>query len=54
MNGHPCPLCRSTLEPVFVHGHYQCATCKQNIIPCCNGDMADDPSCSSITKTQND
>ena len=32
-----CPYCRSTLPPVWVHGHAQCAACKINIEPCCGG-----------------
>lgn len=42
-----CPMCGSTVPPVFVHGHVQCATCTVNIDPCCGGappvsDAADD------------
>ncbi|MCX6392391.1 MAG: hypothetical protein NTX95_07860 [Actinobacteria bacterium] len=33
----PCPMCGSTAQPVYVHGHSQCATCKINIDPCCGG-----------------
>lgn len=33
----PCPMCGSTEQPVYVHGHSQCATCKINIDPCCGG-----------------
>ena len=33
----PCPYCRSTLPPVWVHGHAQCVACKINIDPCCGG-----------------
>ena len=33
----PCPYCRSTLRPVWVHGHAQCVACKINIDPCCAG-----------------
>ena len=32
-----CPMCGSTAEPVYVHGHSQCATCGINIDPCCGG-----------------
>ena len=30
-------MCGSTEQPVYVHGHSQCATCKINIDPCCGG-----------------
>jgi len=33
----PCPMCGSTEQPIYVHGHSQCATCKINIDPCCGG-----------------
>lgn len=33
----PCPFCGQFAGYVFVHGHYQCANCGQNVIPCCEG-----------------
>jgi hypothetical protein len=30
-------MCGSTAQPVYVHGHSQCASCKINIDPCCGG-----------------
>lgn len=33
----PCPFCGQLAGYVFVHGHYQCASCGQNVIPCCDG-----------------
>lgn len=35
-----CPYCGSTKGFVYVHGHYQCNTCKQNVMPCCGGEQA--------------
>ena len=35
-----CVFCNSRVEYIFVHGHYQCPVCKQNAIPCCNGEQA--------------
>lgn len=32
-----CNYCNSAQNPMFVHGHYQCAQCKNNIYPCCQG-----------------
>jgi len=33
----PCPFCASVRGQVFVHGHYQCVDCGQNVTPCCEG-----------------
>jgi len=33
-----CNYCGYIGVPVFVHGHYQCAKCGVNSIPCCNGE----------------
>lgn len=33
-----CPVCLSKKGTIFVHGHYQCLECKQNIYPCCSGE----------------
>ena len=34
-----CPRCHSTIQPVVVHGHYQCPICKSNIDDCCQGEV---------------
>jgi hypothetical protein len=28
---------------VFVHSHYQCPRCKNNIAPCCEGEIYEEP-----------
>ncbi|MFM8642449.1 MAG: hypothetical protein ACKOV8_10090 [Phycisphaerales bacterium] len=33
-----CPFCGHPLRVVQVHGHGQCATCRTNVQPCCDGD----------------
>ncbi|MEO6541315.1 MAG: hypothetical protein ABIN74_10005 [Ferruginibacter sp.] len=33
-----CLFCGSMVQLVFVHGHYQCPSCKTNALPCCDGD----------------
>lgn len=38
----PCPFCGTIAQPVYIHGHYQCVTCKTNIDPCCGGEQACD------------
>jgi hypothetical protein len=30
-----CPYCQSTVELVWIHGHYQCPVCKNIIVGCC-------------------
>ena len=32
-----CDHCGNGLKAVHVHGHIQCASCKTNINPCCDG-----------------
>lgn len=34
-----CPYCGSTKGFVYVHGHYQCQVCSQNVMPCCGGEQ---------------
>ena len=34
----PCPHC-GCLNTVYVHGHEQCVQCKNNIAPCCDGEI---------------
>jgi len=33
----PCPRCGARVPRVFVHGHYQCQSCRSNIDDCCGG-----------------
>gem|GEM_PF-4764551 len=33
-----CGYCGYFGEMVFVHSHYQCPRCKNNIAPCCEGE----------------
>ena len=38
------PRCLNCGQPeniVWVHGHGQCAHCKMNVAPCCDGDTYD-------------
>ena len=35
-----CPRCQSSISPVEVHGHIQCATCKLVISECCQGETS--------------
>jgi|UPI00012C85A7 hypothetical protein len=34
-----CPRCHAIIQPVVVHGHYQCQICKSNIDDCCSGEI---------------
>jgi hypothetical protein len=36
-----CGYCGFSGEMVFVHSHYQCPFCHNNIMPCCEGEFAD-------------
>jgi len=38
-----CGYCGFHGAMVFVHSHYQCPVCHNNIMPCCEGEFADDP-----------
>ena len=39
---HPrCPNCGQPENIVWVHGHGQCAYCKMNTAPCCDGETCD-------------
>jgi hypothetical protein len=38
-----CGYCGFHGPMVFVHSHYQCPVCHNNIMPCCEGEFADDP-----------
>ena len=33
-----CLFCGNPVQLIYVHGHYQCAVCKTNALPCCDGD----------------
>lgn len=35
-----CPRCRTSMPPVNVHGHTQCAVCHLVIEECCQGETA--------------
>jgi hypothetical protein len=35
-----CMVCGQIAEMIWVHGHYQCSTCRQVTVPCCNGETA--------------
>ena len=37
-----CPRCQSSMPPVEVHGHIQCAVCQLVINECCQGERADE------------
>ncbi len=34
-----CPRCHALIQPVAVHGHYQCQISKSNIDDCCSGEV---------------
>ena len=36
-NVESCGYCSAPLNLVWVHGHAQCAVCKTNVRPCCDG-----------------
>ena len=36
-----CMWCSKQVNPIEVHGHYQCPNCKINIDPCCSGETSD-------------
>ncbi len=36
-----CPRCHTAMQPVEVHGHYQCSVCQLVINECCQGERAD-------------
>jgi predicted RNA-binding Zn-ribbon protein involved in translation (DUF1610 family) len=36
-----CFFCQQEIEPIHVHGHYECPVCHTNIMPCCDGDNCD-------------
>jgi hypothetical protein len=44
-----CPYCHSPSGFVYVHGHYQCHSCGNNVNPCCGGETMD--ACHSFTIT---
>ena len=37
-----CPNCGQLENIVWVHGHGQCAHCKMNTAPCCDGEQCHD------------
>ena len=36
-----CPACGQLENIVWVHGHGQCAYCKMNVMPCCDGETCE-------------
>lgn len=34
-----CPYCGNISGFVYIHGHYQCKRCHQNVMPCCGGEQ---------------
>ncbi len=38
-HGWRCVRCGSNIPAVFVHGHYQCPTCKSVTDDCCQGEV---------------
>lgn len=40
-----CPYCAHHGGFVYVHGHYQCKHCHQNVMPCCSGEQEFSASC---------
>lgn len=48
-----CPYCGNTQGFVYVHGHYQCKVCHQNVMPCCSGEQQED-TCDNQTETQHE
>ncbi|NDA18925.1 MAG: hypothetical protein EBY34_06170 [Alphaproteobacteria bacterium] len=38
-----CPSCGRPENIVWVHGHGQCAHCRMNVMPCCDGETCDAP-----------
>ena len=34
-----CEYCGYYGEMIFVHSHYQCPRCKNNVVPCCEGEI---------------
>lgn len=34
-----CPYCGNISGFVYIHGHYQCRRCHQNVMPCCGGEQ---------------
>ena len=45
-----CPACNQATEIVFIHGHGQCSFCRNNIDPCCQGEMANEENKDNIKK----
>jgi len=34
-----CPSCGRPEDIIWVHGHGQCAHCRMNVMPCCDGEI---------------
>mgnify|MGYP006101886429 CR=1 FL=1 len=37
-----CPACGRPESIIWVHGHGQCAHCRMNVMPCCDGETCGD------------
>jgi hypothetical protein len=37
-----CPYCGFQGGFIYIHGHYQCKRCHQNVMPCCSGEQEND------------
>lgn len=35
-----CDWCGQVTRLIFVHGHYQCGSCRRVLIECCNGETS--------------
>ncbi len=33
-----CAFCGTVVQLIFIHGHYQCPVCGNNVLPCCEGE----------------
>ena len=41
MQDQPSALNGARVPRVFVHGHYQCQSCRSNIDDCCQGEVCE-------------
>ena len=39
-----CEWCMALMEPIEVHGHYQCTNCGKNVDECCQGETIENES----------
>jgi hypothetical protein len=38
-----CPVCQQPVRLLWVHAHLQCPSCRTVVLPCCNGERAEEP-----------